>query len=532
MRSKMILYFAIEGIVYWGIFFIWQAFPSNFTFWLFILNSLIMTPVGFWMINHLQGEILNNISEKKDLRIEVKGNQRHPLVKYLRQKFLYFFDNATSLSTEAAKLFFFIDRSKSYTKQQTEHSQEINLSLQQMSAVIHQIAESTESSLGKAHISHESAQQGMQQVEENVSVMNRLIESFTSINATMEDLKQSTGKISQVMDVIQGISNQTNMLSLNAAIEAAKAGEQGKGFAVVAEEVRNLAQRTSQSTVEISSLVENIEETTTRIVTELQGGTRQITQGREVALETKQIFNSILKNTKENQSDTKEVAIAVEEQSLTIETISSSMTELSESMNQIYHNIEESASTARNLSVQGEDFMRFLLEYRLGNRASKIVHALKGLQTEVGALLTRAEHQGIPIWDHDYQEVESSTPLKFDVKYLSWIDQSPLQQLQDAFKQQHAVFFTVLVDKNGFLPKHNSEFDHPISGNKEQDLVKSRSRRLFNDFTGKRAGKNTDRLLFQTYVRDTGEVMMDLSVPIMINKKHWGGIRVGFTPES
>jgi len=81
------------------------------------------------------------------------------------------------------------------------------------------------------------------------------------------------------------------------------------------------------------------------------------------------------------------------------------------------------------------------------------------------------------------------------------------------------------------VPTHNAAFNHPPSGDPAVDATKSRSKRLFNDRTGIRCGSHRQALLLQTYMRDTGELMHDLSVPIMVQGKHWGGLRLGYRPE-
>jgi len=84
------------------------------------------------------------------------------------------------------------------------------------------------------------------------------------------------------------------------------------------------------------------------------------------------------------------------------------------------------------------------------------------------------------------------------------------------------------VDNNGYFPTHNKKFSQPLTGDYDTDLVNNRTKRIFSDRTGKRCGANTKPFLLQTYKRDTGEVMHDLSVPIYVNGKHWGGFRVGY----
>ena len=90
------------------------------------------------------------------------------------------------------------------------------------------------------------------------------------------------------------------------------------------------------------------------------------------------------------------------------------------------------------------------------------------------------------------------------------------------------IIYAGAVDKNGYFPTHNKKFSQPLTGNYETDLANNRTKRIFNDKTGSRCGSNTSTFLLQTYKRDTGEIMHDLSAPIYVNGKHWGGFRIGY----
>jgi len=95
-----------------------------------------------------------------------------------------------------------------------------------------------------------------------------------------------------------------------------------------------------------------------------------------------------------------------------------------------------------------------------------------------------------------------------------------------------SMVFAIAAAPDGYVPTHNRDFAHAPTGDPKVDLVKSRSKRLFNDRTGARCGSHTQNMLLQTYRRDTGEVMHDLSVPIYVNGKHWGGFRLGYKPDN
>jgi methyl-accepting chemotaxis protein len=90
--------------------------------------------------------------------------------------------------------------------------------------------------------------------------------------------------------------------------------------------------------------------------------------------------------------------------------------------------------------------------------------------------------------------------------------------------------YAIATDENGYVPTHNKQFRQPLTGDVDKDLAGNRTKRIFDDPTGRRCGAHTRKLLVQTYKRDTGEVMHDLSVPVFVNGRHWGGFRVGYRP--
>jgi methyl-accepting chemotaxis protein len=127
-----------------------------------------------------------------------------------------------------------------------------------------------------------------------------------------------------------------------------------------------------------------------------------------------------------------------------------------------------------------------------------------------------------------YYPMPDTDPPKFTTDYDKLSDRDILAIEEDILAQAPTIIFTVLVDKNGYLPTHDQRYSQPLTGNKASDLVNNRTKRIFNDRTGLAAAQNTAPFLIQKYQRDTGETMADLSVPIFIDGRHWGAVRIGY----
>jgi HAMP domain-containing protein len=177
--------------------------------------------------------------------------------------------------------------------------------------------------------------------------------------------------------------------------------------------------------------------------------------------------------------------------------------------------------------------------YILIDRQSKALEAelLRNAQTQsiVGAkmmskVIEEAIDNGVfsvaDAFDTNYVPIGNFTPPKFHTKYDTYLDKAILS-LQDEFLVDKSIVFAVTVDKNGYLPTHNSPFQQPITGDVEKDKVGNRTKRVFNDPVGLKAAQNTQKGFQQIYKRDTGQTLWDISSPIMVKGKHWGGFRIG-----
>jgi methyl-accepting chemotaxis protein len=127
-----------------------------------------------------------------------------------------------------------------------------------------------------------------------------------------------------------------------------------------------------------------------------------------------------------------------------------------------------------------------------------------------------------------YYPVAKTDPPKFTTDWDKLSDRD-VQAIEEAvLTKSPTIVFAVLVDKNGYLPTHNQRYSLPLTGNLASDLVNNRTKRIFNDRTGLGAARSEAAFFRQTYQRDTGETMVDLSVPVMVSGVHWGAARIGY----
>lgn len=132
------------------------------------------------------------------------------------------------------------------------------------------------------------------------------------------------------------------------------------------------------------------------------------------------------------------------------------------------------------------------------------------------------------LFDTFYIPIPNTNPQKFKTQYDKYTDEVLRLILDQYLKKNRSFLFVIAVDKNGYLPTHNSKYSQPLTGNSDYDMLHNRTKRMFNDRTGLAAARNTKPYLLQEYERDTGEKLADFSIPIYIRGKHWGALRIGY----
>lgn len=227
---------------------------------------------------------------------------------------------------------------------QMKSTSESRVAMEDMAIGIQRNAENATKAFMTAKEADKKAQQGDGAITMAIEQMNQIESSADSVVGTMHLLQHDSKEIGQIIQLINGISDQTNLLSLNASIEAARAGEAGRGFAVVAEEIRKLSDETAQSSTKILDLISKMQQNTEQTVTAMQQNKGQIHTGKQLMSDAGLVFSEILKSTKDVTSQIEDISAVSEQMSANTEEITAAITEVSDSAQRTAERSEEVAA--------------------------------------------------------------------------------------------------------------------------------------------------------------------------------------------
>lgn len=238
---------------------------------------------------------------------------------------------------------------------------------EELAATSFEIATNCGNVAESSRLANDSAQTGAQVVQKTVEVMARIADRVMDSARTVESLGSRSDQIGEIISTIEDIADQTNLLALNAAIEAARAGEQGRGFAVVADEVRALAERTSRATREISQMIKGIQDETKGAVSAMEQGVREVENGRSEAARSGEAIQAILEQFRMLDAQVGEISTTADEQTRTTTEISSSVMEITDIIEATAAGANDSAEAAAGLAHLAEELKQLVGRFKLAS---------------------------------------------------------------------------------------------------------------------------------------------------------------------
>jgi methyl-accepting chemotaxis protein len=383
-----------------------------------------------------------------------------------------------------------------------------------------------------AQLSKENSQLGQVELQTTIEGMRDMGTRTQVVSSSITRLQVSSEKIEHIVQLIRDIADKINLLSLNAAIEAARAGEHGKGFAVVSDEVRKLADKTFAATREIDESVSGIMNETGQAVSSMNELLSDVQSNVGKIEQVGSRLNGILDSSSALSDQMGGIVQASEQSAQDVAKISHYLVEIQDELASFGLRIESQERQTLELTELGEGFYDKLVELNLQTLHSRMFQvarqAADAVQTAFEHAIQKGEISAQDLLSLDHFPIQGTNPTKYSSRFDAFTDRVLPAIQEQVLNQDPTLVFAICTNKRGYVPTHNDKFAKAPTGIYERDLVNSRSKRIFSDRTGSRCGAHTKKVLLQTYKRDTGEIMHDLSVPIYLQGTHWGGFRMGY----
>lgn len=446
-----------------------------------------------------------------------------------KRLFLTMKDAVFQLAGSASTLTTISVQQSSAASEQASAVQQLTTTAEQVAITARQIMDNAGVVEGCADQASSTCKSGSDDVGAAIAGMEVLSRQVKQIADSMLQLGEDSQRIGGIIEIIDEISDQTNLLALNAAIESAGAGEHGKRFAVVAKEVRRLAERTVDATRQIRELIGEIQTATNATIVVTEEGSKAVDSASSLVDKVDRSFAMLLNVVDSTAQAAREITLSTRQQTSACQQIAETMNEVRDVAQQVAGSARETERTVADINRLSEA-LRHIVEEEIQEKGKKLAREGALVMAEIlEYALAKGHLTRSQLFDTNYREIPGTMPQKYHTEYDAYTDLNIQKPLDDYLASDDQLFFAVLVDKNGYLPTHNSRYNKPLTGDPEKDKTGNRTKRMFDDPVGLAAAQNLEPVLVQAYNRDTGEKMWDISAPVYLDGEHWGAFRVGYS---
>ncbi len=363
-----------------------------------------------------------------------------------------------------------------------------------------------------------------------------LASSISSMGQQGGVLEQALLCIDKVAVQIEKVSKQTKMLSINAAIEAARAGPAGAGFGVVAVEVRALAAETAQATHAIRTTVETLRASAKLLIEQARDSTAKANEVSNLGAATLEMVHNNTLRMAEIDGMSGDVAGRTAAISDRLATVEESAGAMAVRLHQSDDELRHARDTITNLLTVADDIAAFAVDAGIVTDDSPYVHRAQADAARVSKLFSERVSADPSceedLFDETYVQVPGSNPPQFTTRFTAITDRLIQPLLQETIDGDSRIEFCVAVDRNGYLPTHVAAWSRPQGADPAWNAVNCRNRVFHRDKAALLAYANRKPFLLQSYRREFGsgasQIIRHVSVPVFCGQRHWGVVAIGY----